>query len=310
MNCFTMLRYFFALILVVHGLIHLVGFAKAFRPSMIAELTQHISRPSGLLWLLACLFFLITAILFLLQMKTWWVVAACGLLLSQVLVIMSWSDAKFGTIANILILLPAIVGYGAWKFRSMVANELAILLATDMERTKIITEDMMAPLPTIVREWLKRSNVTGKELIRVVHARQIGEMRTAPSGKWMKVRAEQYNVMRRPGFLWVADVRMAPLLHLAGRDKYANGRGHMLIQLLSLFPIADAKGATIDQGALVRFLAEIVWAPTAALEDYITWEEMEPASAKATIRSGEVTASALFSFSAEGDIRMIEAMRY
>ncbi|HJZ12003.1 MAG TPA: DUF6544 family protein, partial [Acidobacteriota bacterium] len=131
-----------------------------------------------------------------------------------------------------------------------------------------------------------------------------------PSGKWMKVRAEQYNVMRRPGFLWVADVRMAPLLHLAGRDKYANGRGHMLIQLLSLFPIADAKGATIDQGAPVRFLAEIVWAPTAALEDYITWEEMEPASAKATIRSGEVTASALFSFSAEGDIRMIEAMRY
>jgi len=29
---------------------------------------------------------------------------------------MSWSDAKFGTVANILILIPAVLAFGEWSF--------------------------------------------------------------------------------------------------------------------------------------------------------------------------------------------------
>lgn len=305
-----MLRYFFALLLVVHGLIHLLGFAKAFKPSAITQLSQQISRPIGLLWLLTCLLFVIAAILFILKIKAWWIGASFGVILSQSLIMMNLADAKFGTIANVIIMLPAIVGYGNWNFQSMVANELELLLASDERQTKTVEENMVASLPMPVRKWLGRSNVLGKEFIRRVHIHQVGKMRTSPSDQWMRLQAEQYSIADKPGFLWVADVRIAPLLHLAGRDKYINGKGHMPIRLLSLFPVADAKGPAIDQGALVRFLAEIVWFPTAALADYITWEEINATAAKATMTYGEVTASAIFSFSSEGDIHTIEAMRY
>ena len=45
----------------------------------------------------------------------------------------------------------------------------------------------------------------------------------------------------------------------------------------------DAKGKEIDQGALLRYLGEIVWVPSAALSDYITWEEMDSTTARATM---------------------------
>ena len=47
------MKIFFAVFLVVHGLIHLIGTAKAFGVADIPQLTQQIARPLGILgfWL-------------------------------------------------------------------------------------------------------------------------------------------------------------------------------------------------------------------------------------------------------------------
>ena len=66
-----MLRYLFAFLLLVHGLIHLMGFAKAFKLATINQLTAAIAKPAGLLWLLAALLFAGAVILFLLQHQVW-----------------------------------------------------------------------------------------------------------------------------------------------------------------------------------------------------------------------------------------------
>ena len=126
----------------------------------------------------------------------------------------------------------------------------------------------------------------------------------------MAVEARQFFSVDPPGFVWVADVKAAPFIHLAGRDKYEDGHGHMLIKLLSLFPVANASGPETDQGTLLRFLAEIVWFPTAALESYISWEEVDRSTARATMSFGGTTASGLFTFDEEGDFRRFEARRY
>ncbi|HLP48237.1 MAG TPA: hypothetical protein VK469_20000 [Candidatus Kapabacteria bacterium] len=106
-----MLKIIFAIILVFHGLIHLMGFAKAFDLSKIDALTQPISKPVGLLWLLACLLFLATLIVFLGHYDSWWIIAALAVIISQTLIIFSWHDAKFGTIANLIILLAVIASH-------------------------------------------------------------------------------------------------------------------------------------------------------------------------------------------------------
>lgn len=97
------MRYLFAFVVFIHGLIHFMGFAKAFGYGNITQIAKTISKPFGALWLFSALLLIFTAVLFLLKNEYWWLAAltACGL--SQLLIFTVWRDAKFGTIANILI---------------------------------------------------------------------------------------------------------------------------------------------------------------------------------------------------------------
>ena len=305
-----MLRILFALLLLFHGLIHLMGFTKAFKLAEISQLTSPISRPAGAFWLLAAVLFVVATTLFLLKKDGWWMLALPAVALSQILIFQCWQDAKFGTAANIIALVGIVLGYGAWSFNSLVNREIEAFTTPVATPEKILTRDMVAPLPLPVRQWLERSNCIGKPLTRTVHLRQTGAMRTSPDGNWMPVTAEQYFTVDQPGFLWIADVHAYPFIHLAGRDKYQGGKGHMLIKLLSLYPVADSKGPTIDQGSMLRYLAETCWFPSAAVQPYMHWESVDSVSAKATMRYGGIEASGVFTFSPEGDLRSFEAMRY
>jgi hypothetical protein len=62
-----MLRLLFALVLLFHGLIHLMGFAKAFKLAEVPQLTGSFSKTSGTLWLVVALLFA-ASVLFLF----WW----------------------------------------------------------------------------------------------------------------------------------------------------------------------------------------------------------------------------------------------
>lgn len=305
-----MMRTLFALFLLFHGLIHLMGFVKAFRFAEVNQLTQPVSRPSGVFWLLSAVLFVVSATFLIFQKGNWWMFAVPAAAISQVLIFMHWRDAKFGAVANVVVLAVAAPAYGEWQFKKMINNELRSFMAVKNTGGALVTRENISRLPPVVQQWLERSNMIGKPVIRTVHLKQTGLMRTSPEGKWMPVAAEQYFSADPPGFIWIADVQAAPLIRLAGRDKYENGRGYMLVKWLSLFPVADAKGEKTDQGAMLRYLAEIIWFPSAALNEYIAWEQTDAHTAKATMTYGGISASGVFSFTSDGDMLGFDAERY
>ena len=310
-----MIRIVFSFVIFLHGLIHLLGFVKEWNLAEVKQLTGEtlislsggLSRIAGLLWLIASLLFIASAAKYLLRKEWWWMIAAVAIVVSQILIFIYWKDAKFGTVANIIILLAVISSYGAWSFDRMVNDELNSFLPEKIDK-RVVTEEMIDDMPAVVQKWLMHSNIAGKEVIQTVHLKQKGEMRTKPEGNWMSVNAEQYISTNPPGFIWIADVKSS-FLHLSGRDKYVNGRGHMLIKL-SLIPVVNARGMEIDQGALLRYLGEMVWYPSAALNDYITWEEIDSTTARATMSYKGITASGIFKFDENGDFVSFEADRY
>jgi hypothetical protein len=206
--------------------------------------------------------------------------------------------------------LAIILSYGSWQFNAMVKKEVSPFVRQVNPTPEIVTLQMLETLPPIIQKWLKNSGIVGKERIQTVHLQQKGLMRTKPNARWMPVTAQQYIVVDKPGFIWIADVKPAPFVHLSGRDKYEDGHGQMLIKLLSLFPVANAKGPHTDQGTLLRYLAETVWAPGAALSKYITWEQLDSMSAQATMTYCGVSASGIFTFNQQGDFIRFEARRY
>lgn len=206
-----------------------------------------------------------------------------------------------GILAILLVLFALTTVIAQRSFNQKVKSEVEALFRNQGKTPHgVVTAADLEGLPPVVAKWLKSSGVVGKERLSTVRLRQTGEMRTTPEQSWMSFSADYYYSVNEPGFIWHADVKAAPLVHLSGRDKLYQGHGNMLIKLLSLITVADGKGKEIDQGSFVRYLAEIAYFPAAALSDFITWEDISDNSAKATITAGDITASGTFIFDEEG----------
>ena len=169
---------------------------------------------------------------------------------------------------------------------------------------------MILGLPPVVQKWLEHSKAIGKDIAQAAHLTQTGQMRTAPDGKWLDVTAEQFNTLNEPAFIWKAKVEVFPLIFMHARDKYTGGRGNMLVKIAAIFPVADASGAEINQGSMLRFLSEMCWFPTAILNKNIVWETVDSTSARATMSFGGVTGSGVFYFNSDGDLVRFEAKRF
>ena len=102
----------FIVFVVGHGLIHLMGPAKAFGYAALPQLTQPISKSLALIWLLASAALLATAGLFVIWPRGWWMLGAVAALLSQLVILTSWTDAKYGTIANAVLLVGVVSKFG------------------------------------------------------------------------------------------------------------------------------------------------------------------------------------------------------
>lgn len=99
----------FSFVILIHGLIHLLGFVKAYDLAPVEQLTEDISKIIGIFWLLVSVLFLATVFLYFTQNDVWWMVGSAAVIISQILIILSWSDAKAGTIVNIIIAIPIIM---------------------------------------------------------------------------------------------------------------------------------------------------------------------------------------------------------
>lgn len=306
----TMLRIAFAVLVIVHGLIHLFGFVKAFELTKVDQLSQSISKPLGLLWLFVGLLIGVATIAFLSRKELWWLFAFAAIVLSQFLIVLHWQDAKFGSIANAIILLVCLPGFGSWRFDSMIKTEVIAFVPKGSDPSPILTGNAISHLPGIVQSWLRNSNVIGKPMATTAHVHQVGRMKLKPDGAWMTVNAEQWFTTGTPGFLWSADVGDGSLIQFSGRDKLAQGKGSMLIALYSLIPIVDAAGPSIDQGAMVRYLAEIIWFPSAALSRYIVWEELDSTMVRATLTYNNLSVVGTFTFNDQARPLRFQAERF
>ena len=106
-----MLHYFIAILILVHGLIHLMGFAHHL--DFTEDDNLHLPDDADIklaspvvddLWIVTYALFVATAVLFFLYQPYWWITALTGIFLSQILILLNWKDAKFGTISNLIVL--------------------------------------------------------------------------------------------------------------------------------------------------------------------------------------------------------------
>jgi hypothetical protein len=158
-------------------------------------------------------------------------------------------------------------------------------------------------LPAPVRRYLEFAGVEGRPRIRFARLLHGGLFRTTPDSRWMPIEGEEYFSVDPPGFIWYAKARPMPLVHIRARDLYMNRKGNMLVKPLSVFTLADAYGPEVNVSALLRFVAEAPWFPTALVpSQHVGWEAIDARSARVVVRDGSLRASGIFRFDPEGRI--------
>lgn len=307
------MRIAFIILITIHGGIHLFGFLKAFGISEFNAISQPISKTSGIFWCLTFTLFAITVISILVHSDYWWISGFLGVIISQLLIMNYWSDAKFGTIANILILFAAIIGYSSFHFQQKIKTERTRLFDGSIaKKHEIVTKEEMVGLPPIVQKWLTNSGIIGKNHISNVYLVQELQLKLKPEQTdWTSGTAEQYFTVQPPSFNWNINTEMNSILSVVGRDRFVDGKGEITIKLLSLIPVASAKNDNrIDQATLQRYLAEIVWFPSASLSQYIKWETIDDHTAQASMEYEGTSGSGTFHFDNDGNFEKFVALRY
>ncbi len=302
----------YLLLVFLHGLIHILGFLKGFGFKEVKALTLPISQTMGLLWLAAAILFVLYGVLYITDAKYAWLIGLLAVVISQILIIIFWKDAKFGSLPNAIILVVSLISYGHYNFQKLVRFETEnVINQSEISTEKIISENDIKDLPIAVKKWLRRSGAVGEPYIYIGKVVQQAKMKLKPEqDNWYNARAVQYTTLDVPACIWPVDVEMNKLLSFQGRDKFIEGSGEMLIKLNALFNVVKEKGEKLSEGTLQRYLGEMVWFPSLALSPYISWQAINDSTARAVMAYKGTKGAGTFYFNGEGDFIKFSAMRY
>lgn len=297
-----MLKYILVVLLLIHAVAHLPGFVKALYPASVTQLTRSVSLPAGIMWLFAALIFIASAVLLLTGRAGWYYTIAAGIIISQVLIIFFWHDAKYGTILNIIFLGAAVLAFGMHRFE----NGFMTDVNKENERAsrvkeEILTENDLLHLPAVVQKYIRMSVATGKPKLKSMKVVFTGQMRE--KGKdYFDFESVQYNFFDQPSRLFFMKAQMFGLT-VPGYHRFMNNNASMDIRLFGMIPVVYQSGNKMNRTETVTLFNDMcLLAPASLISKNITWEETDSLSVKAFFTLGENTISAVLYFNDKGEL--------
>jgi hypothetical protein len=306
------MKWIVLIVVFLHGLIHLAGFIKGFNFMKMKDLTIPISKPMGLLWLSSVFLFLIYGILSIANYRYAWLIGLVAVVISQILVILFWKDAKFGSIPNLIIMVLSLMSVGSFFMKNEFINHVKNDFITNNKLSiDILTENDIAHLPPVVQKYLHYTRSVGQAKVKNFRAEFIGGMRSKPEDKYMKLQSVQYNFFQNPSRYFFMQARKLGL-PATGLHLYQNQTATFEVKMLNWFRVVDAKGDKMDQAETVTLLNDMCFiAPATLIDSRISWKIINNTTVNATFQNGSISISAVLYFKENGElINFISNDRY
>jgi hypothetical protein len=294
----------FAILLLVHGSIHLLGAAKAFGWADLSQLTHSISQAQGVLWLASALLFAVTATALFVWPRGWWLIGAGAIAVSMLAIVPSWGDAKVGAAANSIVAIGLVFG-----FLSQGPSSLRAEYEADVERyvsdatpASPVTDADLANLPPPVQRYLRVTGVVGQPRVANFRVRMHGRIREGPQRRWMPLRAEQYNAVRPAARLFYLTAAMFAV-PVQGYHRYVGSSASMRVKAAALVMVAAAGGPEMTRGETVTLFNDMcVLAPATLIDPAIKWDALDARTTRALFTNAGNTISAELSFNDVGEL--------
>jgi len=210
-----------------------------------------------------------------------------------------WSSAKIASVVGAGSLLLAHLLAGAAFCRRTQAMIDGLARANPIE----------APLPRVpaLVYCFARRATCETPVPNTVRLWQRGEMRTSLRDPWRPFSAEQVISIHEPGFVWLARMQAAPLVYARVLDCYADREGLLEARLFGSLRLVRATGPQASKGELMRYLAELAWAPHAILYNpQLSWREIDATTVEVSAESADGPAQVRLIFE-NGDVARVEA---
>jgi hypothetical protein len=292
----------FAILLVIHGVIHVLGAAKAFGWADLPQLTQPIPPVLGALWVVSTLLFLAAAVSLFTWPRGWWVIGASAVVISMIVIVPSWTDAKVGALANAVVLAGVAFGLlsqGPFSLRAEYDRDIESHVSAPASPMPLTDADL-AHLPPPVQRYLRLVGVVGQPRVRNLRVRMHGRIRNGPQGRWMPFASEQYNVVNPAARLFYLNASMFTI-PVQGYHRFVGSSASMRVKAAALVPVATATSTEMTQSETVTLFNDMcIFAPATLIEPAIAWEVADERSARARFTNGGHTIRAVLSFNEAG----------
>jgi hypothetical protein len=288
----------------MHGLIHLMGFAKAFGYADLPQLTQPISRAWGVMWLVAASLVTTSTAMLGVGSRSYWMVGAVALVVSQAVIFSAWRNAWAGSIANVILLLVVAHGWlteGPQSFHAQYLRDADAGLARAVA-APVVTEADLTRLPDPVQRYLRVTRAVGQPRVQNYRLRFRGRIRSAPESRWMPFEAEQQSFADEPTRLFLMRARMFGV-PVEAFHRSVGGHATMQVAIAGAVPLEDARGAEMDRAETVTLFNDMcLLAPGTLIDPGIAWEAVDATTARARFTHGGQTIAATLLFDSAGQL--------
>ena len=304
------LFYVAVVMVILHGLIHLLGFVAYWPLGVIAELpykttlldgrfnlSQSGMRLYSVLWLLAAVA-LVGSAVSLLAGRTWWLpVMFAAVVVSLVVTTLDWSNAFRGVLISLALLVPLLLAAG---LRMQPRPFSAYPQPTQPLSTTALRADLPAPVAryyqTIMGDEVpvvETAVITGRGTLRFMGITFPARLRfTHDAGQGYRHYIE-------------ATIFGYPLMKV--NERYLDGQARMKL------PVGVIENEPkIDMAANLGLWGESIWLPSIYLTDSrVRWEAINETSARLIVPfAADEDAFTVYFDSETGLIASMEAMRY
>lgn len=299
-----MLKIIAIIFIVLHGIIHLIGFVKGSGIQDVPSIRKNISPFMGKLWLIACVLFLLVALFYALETSLWFWLGVPAFLLSTFLVFSVWKDAYAGLLTNFIFFAMLFQHYEANQFEGKFEQDIKAGITRSLSsKPKIIQEEDLAHLPEPVQYYLRYVGVVGKAQARNVAIQFDAEMRS-PEQDWFKMATRQVNFIDQYERFFFLEANLN-YLPVAGYHRYAE-EATMDIRALSMMTLAgygDSGKGAFYKAETVTFLNDLcLFAPAALIDKRLKWESIDKETVKVSLENFGIKVSAKLYFDAQGKL--------
>jgi hypothetical protein len=166
----------------------------------------------------------------------------------------------------------------------------------------LLCEENLAHLPEPVRNYLQYTGAVGKPRIHNFRAVSAGSIKQSVGSGWMELTSRQYNFFDDPARLYYIRASLFGI-PFDGLHSYTGTEATMKINIAYFFPVVDARRGKMNQSENVTMFNDLcLFAPSELIGEGISWEPVDPVTARARYTHNGITISAVLHFNKNGEL--------